>query len=67
VLAANTETTPLDIENALRDAGAQSYLIAGEQLSIERGMPAMLAALADAGVMVEQNRAALAGKPLTKT
>ena len=62
VLAANPETTPLDIETALRTAGAQSYLIAGKRLSIVRGMPAMLAALADAGVTVEQNWAALAGK-----
>ena len=34
VLAANPETTPLDIETALRAAGAQSYLIAGKRLSI---------------------------------
>jgi hypothetical protein len=60
VLAANPETTPLDIETALRDADAQSYLIAGDKLSIVRGMPAMLLTLAAAGVTSEQNGAALA-------
>ena len=44
-----------------RDADdAQSYLIAGERLSIVRGMPAMLLTLAEAGVTPEQNRVALA-------
>jgi hypothetical protein len=32
VPAANPGTTPLDIETALRDADAQSYLIAGDNL-----------------------------------
>ena len=41
-----------EIETALRDAGAQSYLIAGTTLSIVRGMPAMLLTLAAAGVNV---------------
>ena len=58
VLAANPETTPLEIETALRDAGALSYLIAGATLSIVRGMPAMLLTLAPTCVSVEQNRAA---------
>jgi hypothetical protein len=60
VLAANPETTPLDIETALRDADAQSYLIAGDKLSIVRGMPAMLLTLAADGVTSERNRAGLA-------
>jgi hypothetical protein len=64
---ANPETTPLEIETALRDAGAQSYLIASTTLSIVRGMPAMLLTLAAAGVTVEQNRAEWAGKPPTTT
>jgi hypothetical protein len=54
----------LEIETALRDASAENYLIAGTKLSIVRGMPAMLLTLAAAGVTVEQNRAAVAGKPL---
>ena len=52
VLAANPETTPLEIETALRAAGAQSYLIAGERLSIVRGMPAMLLTLAAVGELI---------------
>ena len=63
VLAANPETTPLDIETALRDAFRQAYLVANstpEGFEIVRGMLAWHAALADAGVTVEQNWAALA-------
>ena len=67
VLAANPETTPLDIETAFRDAGAQSYLIAGDRLSIVLGMPAMLAAVGATGMTATENRAALAGKPPTTT
>jgi len=63
VLAANPETTPIEIETAFRDAGAQSYLIAGERQSIVRGMPTMLLTLAEAGVTPEQNRVALALAP----
>jgi hypothetical protein len=62
VLAANPETTPLDIESALRAAFRQAYLVANstpEGFEIVRGMLAWHAALADAGVTVEQNWAAL--------
>ena len=62
VLAANPETTPLDIETALRAAAGQAYLVASSTTSgfqIVLGMPAWQAALADAGVTVEQNWAAL--------
>jgi hypothetical protein len=59
VLAASPETTPLEIETALRDAAAQSYLIAGERLSIVLGLPVMLHKLAASGSTPEQNRAAL--------
>ena len=62
VLAANPETTPLDIETALRAAFRQAYLVANSTTAgfeIVLGMPAWHAALADAGVTVEQNWAAL--------
>jgi hypothetical protein len=53
------DLTLLDIETALRDAGAQSYLIAGDKPEIVLGMPAMLATLAAIGVTPEQNRSRL--------
>jgi hypothetical protein len=62
VLAANAETTPLDIETALRAAAGQAYLVANSTTAgfeIVLGMPAWHAALADVGVTVEQNWAAL--------
>jgi hypothetical protein len=63
VLAANPNTTPLDIETALRAAAAgEAYLVANSTTAgfeIVLGMPAWQAALADAGVTVEQNWAAL--------
>ena len=67
VLAANPETTPLDIETALRAAFGQAYLVANSTTAgfeIVLGMPAWHAALADAGVTVEQNWAALATRRL---
>jgi hypothetical protein len=61
VLAANPETTPLDIETALRAAFAQAYLVANSTpAGFVLGMPAWQAALANAGMTVEQNWAALA-------
>ena len=62
VLAANPETTPLDIETALRAAPlGEAYLVANSTTGFEivLGMQARDAALADAGVTVEQNWAAL--------
>ena len=62
VLAANPETTPLDIETALRAAAGQAYLAANSTTAgfeIVLGMPAWHATLAEAGVTVEQNGAAL--------
>jgi hypothetical protein len=62
VLAAIPETTPLDIETALRAAFGQAYLVTNSTTAgfeIVLGMPAWQAALADAGVTVEQNWAAL--------
>ena len=63
VLAASPETNLLDIETALRDADRQAYLVANNTtvgFEVVLGMPAWNAALADAGVTVEQNWAALA-------
>ena len=48
VLAANPETTPLDIETALRAADRQAYLVANSTtvgFAIVLGMPAWHAAL----------------------
>jgi hypothetical protein len=50
VLAANPETTPIGIENALRAAAGQTYLVASsttEGFGIVLGMLAWQAALAD--------------------
>jgi len=63
VLAANPETSLLDIETALRAAASQTYLVANSTTAayqIVFGMPAWHAALADADLTVEQNWAALA-------
>jgi len=62
VLSANPETTPLDIETALRAAAGQAYLVANSTTAgfeIVLGMQAWHSALDDAGVTVEQNWAAL--------
>ena len=63
VLAANPETGLLDIETALRAAARQAYLVASSTAAgfqIVLGMPSWHAALADAGLTVEQNWVALA-------
>ena len=62
VLEANPETTPYDIETAFRAAFGQAYLVANSTTAgfeVVVGMPAWHAALANAGVTVEQNWAAL--------
>jgi len=62
VLEVSHETTLLDIETALRDASRQAYLVANSTTAgfgIVLDMPAWQAALADAGVTVEQNWAGL--------
>ena len=59
----NPETSLIDIETALRAAASQTYLVANRTTAgfqIVFGMPAQRAALADAGLTVEQNWAALA-------
>ena len=63
VLEANPDTSPLDIETALRTANGQAYLVANRTMAgfqIVLGRPAWHAALDDAGMTVEQNWAALA-------
>jgi len=63
VLASNGGATLLQIEIAFRDRAAQSYLVAGpgKFQVVTGGMPEMLAALTEAGLTPEANRAALAG------
>ena len=64
-LAVNPEASLLDIESALRAAASQTYLVANSTTAgfqIVLGTPAWHAALADAGLTVEQNWAALARK-----
>jgi hypothetical protein len=61
MLVEHPEVTPMDIETALRDAAAQTYLIAHDgEVSIVLGMPDWLTALEHYGMTPEQNRAALA-------
>jgi hypothetical protein len=57
-----TRATPIEIETALRDAAAQTYLIANDEgeISVVIGMKDWLNALEQNGVTPEQNRAALA-------
>jgi len=62
-LAVTQETSLLDIETALRAAASQTYLVANSTTAgfqIVFGTPSWQAALADAGLTVEQNWAALA-------
>ena len=62
-LAANPKGSLLDIETALRAAASQTYLVADTAgFKIVLGTPAWHAALADAGLTIEQNWAALARK-----
>ena len=63
VLEANPDTSPLDVETALRTANGQAYLVANRTtvgFQIVLGTPALQAAFDDAGLTVEQNWAALA-------
>ena len=62
LLAADPTVTLAEVETAFRDAAALSYVIAGRDKTfcvITGGMPAMLAALGEAGRRPEQNRQAL--------
>jgi hypothetical protein len=69
LLQANPDITPLEIEKELRDAGSQTYLVAGPRKFqvITGGRLSMMRAVTAAGMTVAQNSAALAGKPLTST
>jgi hypothetical protein len=63
VLEADPDTSPLDIETALRTANGQAYLggnrtMAGFQIVL--GRPVWHSALDDAGTTVERNWAAVA-------
>jgi len=63
VLEADPDTSPLDIETALRTANGQAYLVGNRTMAgfqIVLGRPAWHSALADAGLTVEQSWAALA-------
>jgi hypothetical protein len=61
VMAANPETTLLDVDQVFRDAGAPVYLIAKPELTIVIGMPARRSALDRLGMSPQENRYALAG------
>jgi|KBSMisStandDraft_5_1062788.scaffolds.fasta_scaffold587383_2 hypothetical protein len=67
LVAANPETALFEIEQEFRDAGSQTYLIAGpgKFQVVTGGRLAMLWAVGVAGMTVEQNRAALAAKPIS--
>ena len=50
--------TPIEVEEAFRDAAAQSYLIA-KPFSIVMGIKGMLDAVNEDGITPDENRAAL--------
>ena len=62
MLVEHPTVTPLDIETALRDAAAHTYLIANDEgeFFVVIGMQDWLNALEQNGMTPEQNRAALA-------
>jgi len=64
LLAADPTVNLLDIELALRDGGAYSYLIAcqGKMVQVMLGIEDWLAALKAAGLSPDANRAALADR-----
>ena len=59
VMADNPAVTLFEIEAALRDGAAQSYLIAGNPFEIVIGMAAWRAALGELGIEPEDNRETL--------
>ena len=61
VMATNTETNLLEVDEVFRDSGSPVYLIAKPELTIVIGMPAWRAALDRLGMSAEMNRQALAG------
>ena len=61
VMAANPETTLLEIDQVFRDAGSPVYLVAKPELTVAIGMHEWVAELDRLGRTPEQNRQALAG------
>jgi hypothetical protein len=61
MLVEHPQVTPLDIETALRDAAARTYLIAKDgEINVVLGMQDWLNTLEQHGMTPEENRAALA-------
>ena len=61
MLVEHPEVTPIEVETALRDARAQTYLIVNDgEISVVLGMQSWLNTLEQNGVTPEENRAALA-------
>ena len=59
-------TQEVEVEDVLRAAAGTAYLIGtAEGFEVVMGMPAMLAAVAAAGMTAEMNRAVLAAEPIT--
>ena len=71
LLAANPETTLLEIDQEFRDAAAQTYLVAmpgtASGFEVVLGEYSFRRRLAAAGMTLAQNRTALARKPLAST
>jgi hypothetical protein len=69
LLAANPETTLLEIDQELRNAAAQAYLVAmpgtATGFEVVLGVFAFRRRVAAAGMTLAQNRTALAGKAAT--
>jgi hypothetical protein len=61
MLVEHPEVTPLDIETALRDAAARTYLVVKDgEVNVVLGMQDWLNALEQNGMTPDENRAALA-------
>ena len=66
LMAADPDMTLVEVEDVLRAAAGTAYLIGtAEGFEVVMGMPAMLAAVAAAGMTAELNRAVLAAEPIT--
>jgi hypothetical protein len=69
VLTADPTVTLAEVETAFRDAGGSAYVVARRDMptgfTIAIGMPAWRSALDRAGLSVQANRDALAGRDVT--